>query len=104
MSKIDENELDALVAWAASDEPTKSGVTTATGEDAARQGRTVLRMAGRPTLGHASATGEGRGPRRQVRLPQELNAELDRFAHQQQTSASEIIRLAVSEYIYGHQG
>ena len=103
MSKLDKQELNDLVAWADSDGPVVSGQAV-TGAEADRMADEALRMAGRPSLGHSRATGEGRSPRRQVRLPQELNAELDRYARDEQTTASEIIRLAVSEYLGRHQG
>ncbi|MCI1650094.1 ribbon-helix-helix protein, CopG family [Bifidobacterium tibiigranuli] len=102
MSKnTDDFDIDRLVAWAESDEPTKSGVTTAQGDEAARQGRALLHLGGRPSLGAVHAQGEGRSPRRQVRLPQELNHELDQYVQEEKTSASEVIRLALSEY-FGH--
>jgi hypothetical protein len=45
MSKnTDDFDIDRLVAWAESDEPTKSGVTTAQGDKAARQGRALLHI------------------------------------------------------------
>jgi hypothetical protein len=45
MSKnTDDFDIDRLVAWAESDEPTKSGVTTAQGDEAARQGRALLHI------------------------------------------------------------
>ena len=103
MSKLDKQELNDLVAWADSDEPVVSGQVV-TGAEADRMADEALRMAGRPSLGHSRETGEGRSPRRQVRLPQELNAELDRYARDEQTTASEVIRLAVSEYLGRQQG
>lgn len=96
-------DMDALTRWAESDEPTRSGVTVARCDDAAREGRALVRMAGRPSLGRTAATGNGRSPRRQVRLPYDLNSELDRYVHAESTSASEVIRLAVSEYLDHHR-
>ena len=102
MSKLNQRELEDLVAWAESDGPVESGETV-TGHEADRMADEALHMAGCPSLGHDRATGEGRSPRCQVRLPQPLNSELDRYAQEEQTTASEVIRLAVSEYLGRHR-
>lgn len=101
MSKLDEHDLAELTAWAESDGPVDDGFILGDEEDRRLADRT-MRMAGRPALGSHRATGEGRSPRRQVRLPRELNDELDRFAKQTDTTPSEVIRDAVGEYI-GHR-
>ena len=54
---------------------------------------------GRPTLGADHATGEGRSPRRQVRLDSRTNARLDAYAAATGTSASQIIRDALADYL-----
>lgn len=98
MSKLDDHDLAELTAWAESDGPVDDGFTLGDGE-ARRLADRTMRMAGRPALGSRRATGEGRSPRRQVRLPRELNDELDRFARRTDTTPSEVIRDAVGEYI-----
>lgn len=90
MSRLDEDDLADLTAWTESDGPVDDGFTLAD---------RTLRMAGRPALGSDRATGEGRSPRRQVRLPPELNEQLDRFARQTDTTPSAVIRDALGEYI-----
>ncbi|MCI2149166.1 ribbon-helix-helix protein, CopG family [Bifidobacterium crudilactis] len=101
MSKLTKQDLKELTEWAKSDGPVDSGValTTDAADQAAEQ---TLRMAGRPSLGHRQATGDGSSPRRQVRLPRALNYELDEYARDERTTASEVIRLAVSEYLHRH--
>ena len=54
---------------------------------------------GRPALGADRATGEGRSPRRQVRLDSRTNARLDAYAAQTVTSASQVIRDALDTYL-----
>ena len=56
-------------------------------------------LRGRPALGHDRATGAGRSPRRQVRLPADTNAALDAYAQQHGTTASAVIRTAVETYL-----
>ncbi|MDN5973535.1 CopG family transcriptional regulator [Bifidobacterium crudilactis] len=102
MSKLTEQELRDLTSWAESDGPADSGVTLSE-DDADRAAQRILRMVGRPSLGHRQATGEGSSPRRQVRLPHTLNHELDEYARCERTTASEVIRLAVSEYLHHHK-
>lgn len=53
-------------------------------------------FSGRPSLGHTRATGQGRSPRRQVRLPQALNARLEVYTTAHQITASDFIREAVN--------
>lgn len=56
-------------------------------------------FAGRPKLGHTHATGTGRSPRRQVRLPEDVDAALGAYAAQHHTTPSAVIREAVNEYL-----
>ena len=56
-------------------------------------------LRGRPTLGHDHATGRGRSPRRQVRLPADTNAALDAYAAEHNTTASAVIRDALNAYL-----
>lgn len=54
---------------------------------------------GRPTLGHDHAEGTGSSPRRQVRLPHELNQRLDSYAAEHHRSVSEVMREALEHYL-----
>lgn len=92
-------DLDALVTWAESDAPLEDTMPPLTGEDARRFGQDLLRRAGRPSLGHSHSTGDGRSPRRQVRLPHELSDRLDRRALADGRTPSELIRDAVEDYL-----
>ena len=56
-------------------------------------------LRGRPGLGQAHATGRGRSPRRQVRLPEHTNAALDAYIEKHGTTASAVIRDAVEAYL-----
>lgn len=58
---------------------------------------------GRPNLGANHATGEGRSPRRQVRLPRDLNVRLDDFAKAQAVTPSDVIRDALTDYLNTHE-
>jgi len=93
-------DFDALAEWAESDEATHTPQTSPVfrGKDAARASRAFLGR-GRPTLGADHATGEGRSPRRQVRLDARTNARLDASAAATGTSASQIIRDALADYL-----
>ena len=93
-------DFDALAEWAESDEATHTPQTSPVfrGKDAARASRAFLAR-GRPTLGAAHATGQGRSPRRQVRLDARTNARLDAYAAATGTSASQIIRDALADYL-----
>lgn len=55
------------------------------------------RTAGRPTL--SGTTGSGRSPKRQVRLPADLDAALTRRAEEEHRRPSEIMREALSQYL-----
>ena len=56
-------------------------------------------LRGRPGLGQSHATGRGRFPRRQVRLPEHTNAALDAYIEKHGTTASAVIRDAVEAYL-----
>lgn len=56
-------------------------------------------FASRPKLGHTHATGTGRSPRRQVRLPEDVDAALGAYAAQHHTTPSAVIREAVNDYL-----
>ncbi|MDU0348338.1 ribbon-helix-helix domain-containing protein [Actinomyces sp. MRS3W] len=56
-------------------------------------------LRGRPALGQDHATGRGRSPRRQVRLPEHTNAALDAYVKKHGTTASAVIRDALESYL-----
>ncbi len=56
-------------------------------------------LRGRPGLGRDHATGTGRSPRRQVRLPESTNDALDAYVREHNTTASAVIRDAVEAYL-----
>ena len=56
-------------------------------------------LRGRPNLGQDHATGTGRSPRRQVRLPERTSAALDAYAQAHDTTPSAVIRDAVEAYL-----
>lgn len=58
-------------------------------------------LGGRPNLGAARATGKGRSPRRQVRLPEATSDALDAYAAAHGTTPSAVIRTALEEYLQG---
>lgn len=102
MSRLDERDLAGLTAWAESDGPVDDGFALGD-EEAGRLAERAMRMAGRPSLGFPRATGRGGSPRRQVRLPQGLSDELDRYAEAEKTTPSEVIRRAVGEFLAGRR-
>ncbi|MBP2437870.1 ribbon-helix-helix protein, CopG family [Microbacterium amylolyticum] len=86
--------------------------TISSGDEAARRGRAVVESAldadelaeldaairrGRPSLGQAAARGES--PKRQVRLPEELDRALTERAKREHRKASAVIRDALTEYL-----
>lgn len=56
-----------------------------------------LRTVGRPSL--SGSNGTGRSPKRQVRLPIDLDAELTRRAEAEHRKPSEILRDALVQYL-----
>ena len=72
-----------------------------TSRDGSRIGDTELDaiLRGRPGLGQSHATGRGRSPRRQVRLPEHTDAALTAYVEKHDTTASAVIRDAVEAYL-----
>ncbi|SPT53703.1 Uncharacterised protein [Actinomyces bovis] len=58
-------------------------------------------LGGRPNLGEARATGKGRSPRRQVRLPEATSDALDAYAAANGTTPSAVMREALEAYLQG---
>lgn len=58
-------------------------------------------LGGRPNLGAARATGKGRSPRRQVRLPEATSEALDAYAAAHGTTPSAVMREALEAYLQG---
>ena len=56
-------------------------------------------LRGRPGLGQSHATGRGRSPRRQVRLPEHTDAALTAYIEKHGTTASAVIGDAVEAYL-----
>lgn len=94
-----ETDYDALAKWAEEEKNITAAAPASiiAGKAAAEAGKMLL--AGKPSLGHTTAQGYGRSPRRQVRLPHELNTKLDNYAKQHDITASQAIRTAL-EYFF----
>lgn len=89
-----------LSAWAESDAAIEALENSTTPRDTA-EGRFALqafRQAGRPRLG-GNQHKIGRSPRRQVRLPDELNTALDSYAARHNIKPSEVMRQALSQFL-----
>ena len=102
MSDINGVDWDAMADWAESDDVFVRPATarTRTGKEAQAVGQEILeRFAGRPNVGHTRAQGSGNSPRRQVRLPEDINTQLDRYAAQTGKTASQVIRDALESYL-----
>ncbi|MFT0846608.1 CopG family transcriptional regulator [Actinomycetaceae bacterium L2_0104] len=101
MSTIDSEAMSAYVeSDEFFDEPPAG--RTLTGDEARAAGREVLeRFAGRPNVGHTHAQGKGSSPRRQVRLPEALNSQLDTYAAETGQTASQVIRDALESFFEG---
>jgi len=98
-------DWDALAAWAESDEAVARPATgqTLVGEEASRTGQELLkRYSGRPNLGQERAQGVGNSPRRQLRLPKDVNDRLDNYAAATGKTASAIMREALVAYLEAH--
>jgi hypothetical protein len=94
-------DYESLARWAETDEAAED-IANAADQDIngghSRLADEIIRKEGRPRLdGDRGAT--GRAPRRQVRLPAELNTALDTYASQNHTTASEVIRQALHRYL-----
>jgi len=87
------------------DEDVTAGRIPAVGRGTRRDGSRISDtdldaiLRGRPGLGQSHATGRGRSPRRQVRLPEHTNAALDAYIEKHGTTASTVIRDAVEAYL-----
>ena len=87
------------------DEDVTAGRIPAVGRGTRRDGSRISDtdldaiLRGRPGLGQSHATGRGRSPRRQVRLPEHTNAALDAYIEKHGTTASAVIRDAVEAYL-----
>ncbi len=96
-------DITELADWAASDDLFDTDQTSPvlTGDQARAASRAFLAGmgVGQPNLGQTHAQGTGRSPRRQVRLPPDLNDRLDRYARAHGGNASEIIRDALGDYL-----
>ena len=97
-------DWDAMAEWAESDDvfTRPAQAATRTGEEARAAGREILeRFAGRPNVGHTHAQGKGSSPRRQVRLPEAINNQLDTYAAETGQTASQVIRDALENFFEG---
>jgi Arc/MetJ family transcription regulator len=65
-------------------------------QDSSQQNQSAARGRGRPSIGE-----EGKSPRLQVRLPEELLAQVLELADRQQVKKSQILRDALTAYL-GH--
>ncbi|MGQ0467662.1 MAG: ribbon-helix-helix protein, CopG family [Sporichthyaceae bacterium] len=100
---IERDEQDYLQAadWAETDMALKPESRTALrGPAAAEHGRALLERAtgGRPPLDPDAAPGQ-HSPVRQVRLPADLNEQLDAVAAAEHRRPSDVIRSALAEYL-----
>lgn len=95
-----EERARELSAWAESDAAIEALENSTTPRDTA-EGRVALeafRQAGRPRLDRSQHK-IGRSPRRQVRLPDELNTALDSYAVEHDVKPSEVMRQALSRFL-----
>lgn len=93
----------ALDDWATTQAPDSHGRTRLYGTEAADAARQLLaHAAGKPTLGHTHAQHTGRSPRRQVRLPEDINRRLDAYAAATGRTPSEVIRDALTSWLTNH--
>ena len=87
------------------DEDVTAGRIPAVGRGTRRDGSRISDtdldaiLRGRPGLGQSHATGRGRSPRRQVRLPEHTDAALTAYVEKHSTTASAVIRDAVEAYL-----
>lgn len=101
---IDQQKYQRLADWAENDPEFFDALRSAhviEGTDATRhEAAEMIKAArGRPSLGEEQAKGRGRSPRRQVRLPEELNRKLDVFAAEHERTPSEVMREALESYL-----
>lgn len=99
-----EQDYDQAAEWAEHDMTLKPGSTTARrAAAAAERGRELLERAtgGRPPLDPNAAPGQ-HSPVRQVRLPADLNEQLDVVAAAEHRRPSDVIRSALVDYLATH--
>ncbi len=99
MSAID---FDAMSDYVESDEffDEPPAGRTLTGVEARVATRELLAsVGGRPNLGQTRAQGKGSSPRRQVRLPDPINNQLDRYSAKTGQTPSQVIRDALERYL-----
>jgi predicted transcriptional regulator len=101
MSDINQEHYQRLAEWAESDDREIHPDRALRGRRAAEASRELLRRAGgRPSI-DPDPDASGAAPRRQVRLPRNLNTRLDNLAAEQGRSASDIMRDAIEAYAKG---
>lgn len=61
--------------------------------------RIVEKYSGRPNLGSDHAQNKGRSPRRQVRLPEDVDNRLNEYAREHETTPSQVMRDAIEAYL-----
>ncbi len=97
-------DWEAMSAYVESDEffNEPPAGRTLTGAEAQAATRDLLaRVGGRPNVGHRRAQGKGNSPRRQVRLPENINQQLDTYAAETGQTASQVIRDALENFFEG---
>jgi hypothetical protein len=102
---ITEKEARELADWAENEmNPTRGSVTALRGEAAAAFGRETIERAlgGRPSIDPHAAPGQ-HSRTRQVRLPQDLDAWLVRYAASHKLTASDVLRDALNTYADAHR-
>lgn len=101
MSDTNQEHYQRLAEWAESDDREIHPDRALRGRRAAEASRELLRRAGgRPSI-DPDPDASGAAPRRQVRLPRNLNTRLDNLAAEQGRSASDIMRDAIDAYAKG---
>lgn len=95
-----EERARTLSAWAESDAAIEAleGSTAPRDTDQGTFALEAFRRAGRPRL-DGSQRRSGRSPRRQVRLPDELNAARDCYAVEHGVNPSEVMRQALAQFL-----
>lgn len=101
---IDQEKYHKLAEWAENDpgfhDALSAGKAGAATEEGRREAAAMIAAAkGRPSLGSSQAEGTGRSPRRQVRLPHELNERLDSYAAAHGNTPSEVMREALERFL-----
>jgi hypothetical protein len=102
---VTNRDYDAAADWAEHDmQLPENSKTALRGQEAADFGRDLVERSrgGRPPLDPAAAPGQ-RSRVRQVRLPAQIDADLDTYAEQTNTTPSEVMRDAIKEYLATHR-